>query len=87
MMFVYILPTFNKHKKKVPEDVWQRYTPFCTTGQKILVNPRRLHFCVQWECAHSPFTPRSIDSAVEVDFSYLGSAFKVNVRAGEHAKF
>ncbi len=49
------------------------------------VNPLRSGFCVQWEWAHSTFTPGSTDSAADAGFSHLtlarlGSAVNVNLR-------
>ncbi len=47
--------------------------PF-SIGQKTRVNPLRSGFCVQWERAHLPFTPGSVDPAVVSGFFHPTSA-------------
>ncbi len=55
--------------------------PF-STGQKTCVTPLRSGFFVQWKHVYSPFTPGSIDPAVNAGFSHLDLDVNVNVRSG-----
>ncbi len=61
----------------IPEGAEKNDTIGFITGliksKKTCVNVLILGFCVQWECVHSPFTPRSAEPTVDAGFSYLTS--------------
>ncbi len=73
--------------KMLPSPKWLSHTPFPKKCQKTHVTPLRSGLCVQWEWVHSPFTPGSIDPAVDAGFSHLGLAVNVNIRLQWTCKF